>query len=224
MWRQFESGTITRDGIILELDRDIPERVKIDSFDRFNQKDARRPDHGKLDLRTGFTLELLAQFDSLSGGQILLDTRLENGQGWCLQTTAHATVEIILNDGRMENRWDCDPGILEVGKMHHIGIVVDGGPKIITFIVDGVLCDGGEFRQYGWGRFSPDLTHVNSVTPQRIIAPGQSGGEEISPRDYNDDVQTVRIAPSFIGAIKTLRIYKRALRTSEVIGNFKAGQ
>ena len=220
MWGQFDEGAVTRDGILTELKGDIPSEISIASFERFNRKDASRADHGQLDLRSGFTIETIVQFDSLDAGQILLDTRSENGQGWCVQTTSTGTVEIILNDGRMENRWDCDPNILSTDTKHHIAIVVDGGPKIITFIVDGILCDGGEFRQYGWGRFSSSLTHVNSVDKQRIIAPGQQGGEEISPADYNDDTQIVNISP----LVKTLRIYNRSLRTSEVVGNFKAGE
>ncbi len=73
-------------------------------------------------------------------------------------------------------------------------ITVDGGPKIITFVVDGILCDGGEQREFGWGRYSPNLR-----TPV--------------------GADTLIIDPS----IRTLRIYNRALRTSEAVGNFQAG-
>lgn len=71
---------------------------------------------------------------------------------------------------------------------------VDGGPKIITFVVDGVLCEGGEERQFGWGRFSPHLRAPNGAEQMRL-APG----------------------------VSSLRIYRRALRTSEAVGNFRAG-
>jgi len=93
---------------------------------------------------------------------------------------------------------DCDPGMIQTGKLHHIVVTVDGGPCIITFVVDGKLNDGGEFRQFGWGRFSPHLRDVNG-------------------RDY------LRISPSLIGTIHQLRIYNRTLLTTEAIGNYKAG-
>jgi len=109
-------------------------------------------------------------------------------------TTERGTVEIILNDGRTENRWDCDPGTIEAGRLHHLVVSVDGGPKIITFVVDGKLCDGGEARQFGWGRFSPHLR-----------TPDGSGA--------------LRLAP----AVKTTRLYGRYLRTSEAISNYRAG-
>ena len=73
-------------------------------------------------------------------------------------------------------------------------ITVDGGPKIITFMVDGVLCDGGDQRQFGWGRYSPTLRTPNGA-------------------------EMLKIAP----AIRSVRIYNRALRTSEAGGNYRAG-
>ena len=77
-----------------------------------------------------------------------------------------------------------------------------GGPKIITFVVDGVLGDGGEERQFGWGRFSPHL---------RVPNPDPAVGPDKKPK--------LRIAP----AVASLRIYDRALRTSEAVGNWRAG-
>ena len=101
------------------------------------------------------------RFDSLEPGQRLLDNRTKSGKGFCLQTTGRGTLELILNDGRCENRWDCDPGLLASDQRHHVVAIVDGGPKVITFVVDGRLCDGGDFRQFGWGRYSPHLKDVN---------------------------------------------------------------
>jgi len=101
-------------------------------------------------------------------------------------------VALVLNDGRTEKRWACDPEMLEVGKPHHIVTVVDGGPRIITFVVDGKLNDGGMFRQFGWGRFSPQLRDVNGT-------------------------KTLRLAAS----VTNLRLYRRALRTAEAIGNYR---
>ena len=43
---------------------------------------------------------------------------------------------ISLNDGRTECAWDCDQGILRTEVWHHLAAIVDGGPKIITFVMD----------------------------------------------------------------------------------------
>lgn len=84
------------------------------------------------------------------GEQTLVDATLATGQGWRVAATPQGTVEITLNDGRTESRWDCDPGVIETGKLHHVAVIVDGGPSIITFVVDGKLADGGDHRQFGW--------------------------------------------------------------------------
>ena len=128
----------------------------------FLARDTSRADYGTKDLRAGFTRRpVAAPGRRLDAGQVLLDNRTADGQGFCLQTTASGAVEIVLNDGRTENRWACDPGVLAAGALHHVVVIVDGGPKIITFIVDGQLNDGGDARQFGWGRFSPNLRDVN---------------------------------------------------------------
>jgi hypothetical protein len=130
---------------------------------------------------------------------VLLDNRNTSGRGFCLQTTPRGTVELLLNDGHSASRWDCDAGVLAVNHLHHIAVVVDGGPKIISFIVDGRFNDGGESRQFGWGRFNPNLVDVNASAQ-------------------------LRIAPSLKAELLSLRFYGRALRTSEVIGNYRAGK
>ena len=104
-----------------------------------------------------------------------------------------------MNDSRSESRWDCDPGLLPPDRDHHAVIVVDGGPRIISFVVDGVLCDGGGVRPFGWGRFSPYLNNVNSGAPLRV---GSALGGEVT----------------------SLRIYDRYLLTAEAIANFEAGE
>ncbi len=152
------------------------------------------------DLRTGagFTIELWLRLRDLAAGQVVLDGRGPDGRGIAVQTTADRTLRIDLCDGRFTAGWDCDDGVLFPNILHHVVIVVDGGPRIISFVVDGILCDGGTVRQYGWGRLGAALGDVNG--------PG-----------------TIRIAPSMRGEVHAIRIYPRYLRTSEAVGNYLAG-
>jgi hypothetical protein len=200
LWGQFEDGQETQDGLLLTLPsrgQAMPAEVEAPNLPAFTRRDRGRADHGTLDLRQGFTVEVVVRLDSLAAGQVLLDNRTANGRGFCLQTTARGTIEIVLHDGRTENRWDCDPGLLREGALHHLVAIVDGGPRIITFVVDGGLCDGGEYRQFGWGRFSPHLRGVNGTGALHIV-------------------------PSLNGKLERVRVYGRALRTSEAIGNYRA--
>ena len=204
MWNQFnEDAAVTREGLLLELiaeEEALPAQVSLPELPVFVQRSTERADHGTEDLHAGFSIELRLRLDSLVPGQIVLDNRTGDhtggGQGFCLQTAARGTLEIVLNDGRTENRWACDPGLLTTDKLHHVVVAVDGGPRIITFVVDGLLCDGGDWRQFGWGRFSPHHR-------------GPQGSD------------VLHIGPSLRGEVKIVRLYNRALRTSEAIGNFR---
>ena len=64
------------------------------------------------------------------------------------------------------------------------------GPKVVTFVANGKLCDGGDFRQFGWGRFNPYLRSANGSDQLRI-------GDGVT----------------------AIKIYGRALRTAEAIQN-----
>lgn len=146
----------------------------------------------------GFAIGLWIEFQTLAPGQTILDGRNEPGQGVCVQTVSGGAVEVVLNDGDVESRWSCDSGLLKAGQLHHIVANVDIGPKIVTFVVDGRLCDGGPARQFGWGRFDADLERAGAGKP-------------------------LGVAASFSGRIHRLRVYSRPLRTSEAVGNYRAG-
>jgi hypothetical protein len=194
LWNQFEASGVSRQGLVLDVAGPVPASVKAPPFPRFYQR-SRRADHGKEDLRAGFTLDLWAQIESATPGQVLLTNRTPDGKGFTLMTAAGGAIELTLNDGRTESRWASDPGTLQPGRLQHIAVTVDGGPKIISYVIDGILNDGGDARQFGWGRFSPNLRSAEGAADLRI------------------DPKSVR----------RLRVYNRPLRTSEAIAAFGAG-
>jgi hypothetical protein len=196
LFGQWNNRRMATHGLALTLpaSKPMPKEAPMPRLPEFNQLDTSRADHGGKDLRAGFSLDLWLQLDSLKPGQVLFDSRDASGKGILVSTTEAGTLRITLNDGRQEASWESDRGAMEPGQPQHVVITVDGGPKIITFIVNGVLCDGGDERQFGWGRFSPNLRTPNGAA-------------------------TLKIGP----AVASLRIYNRALRTSEVVGNFRAG-
>lgn len=196
LFNQFDHRTVATAQRALNLvtKAALKPEVPMPALPALHTRDTRRPDHGDRDMRVGFSLDFSVQLDALTPGQVLLDNRTATGRGLHVVTTAAGTLRLVLNDGREESAWECDRGALVAGKTHHVVITVDGGPKIITFVVDGVLHDGGTERQFGWGRFSPTLRSANGAP-------------------------TLQIAPS----IRALRVYTRALRTSEAVGNYRAG-
>lgn len=202
LWHQGDITGIPVAGLVLVTPPPVGEGgardVPMPALPPFLQRDPHSPDYGTDDLRQGFSIDVWMRLNTLAPGQIILDNRTPAGQGFCLQTAPQGSVEIVVNDGRTENRWTSDPGHLETGRVHHIVTTVDGGPKTITFVIDGLLNDGGDARQFGWGRFSPNLRGAN--------------GADI-----------VRIGPTIDGQVISLRLYGRYLHTSEAVANFRAG-
>jgi hypothetical protein len=197
LWTQFDSKTAAAAGLLLDLAAPLSASVRAPALPAFLRRSSRM-DYGREDLRAGFSVDLWVRFASLASDQILIDNRTREGQGFALRTTENRAVEIVLNDGTTENRWSSDPGTIVSGKPRHIVAIVDGGPKIVTFVIDGKLCDGGEARPFGWGRFSPHIESAN-------------GAPEL------------RIGARLDGEILRLRMYNRYLRTSEAAAAFRAG-
>jgi hypothetical protein len=188
LWTQAERRGVTRDGLALEVTGDpIAAGAAVDM-----------PKLADLGSRRGFTIDLHVRFDELTDGQTILDTRDSSGKGIRLATSERSTLRLTLNDGRREASWDSDPGTgpgtLKVGTWQHVAVIVEGGPKILAFVVDGVLNDGGALREYGWGRFPRDLGEVNGI--------GRAP-----------------LAPTLLGQLRGFRLYDRALRVTEAVGN-----
>jgi len=149
------------------------------------------------DLKDGsLSVEILFDINELNPNQIILDNTDLNGNGIKVGMNSRRTVEITLQDGEIKASFDTDPGIVKEGR-NHVVFVVDGEANLITSIVNGKLCDGGRYRFQGWSWFSSDIFLVNG-------------------NGY------FRIASSFDGSVKKLRVYERRLTTSEAISNYRS--
>jgi hypothetical protein len=192
LWNQFTNRQPAREGLVLELAGDRGKGgVSVDM-----------PRLPSLDARGGFTLDFWIRLRDLTPGQIILDTRDKSGKGILLTTSTRASLNLALSDGKTRASWDSDPGThpgtIRMKQDHHVAFIVDGGPRIISVVVDGVLNDGGAVRQYGFGRFPAELADVNGKAK-------------------------VLLAPRINGEIRAFRLYNRYLRTSEAVGNWRAG-
>lgn len=191
LWGQLDRKEISRRGLVVEVGGTPIAAPTALSMPRL-------PD---LKQRGGFTIDLELRFDELTAGQTVLDARDEKGRGLRLITTDRSTLELVMNDGATEARWDCDPGThegtLKTGVMQHVAVIVDAGPRLVLFVVDGVLNDGGAVREYGWGRFPPELGDLSGAS--RLV-----------------------LAPKLFGDLRAARLYDRPLRVSEVVGNHRA--
>jgi len=198
LWSQDHCRQVATNGLVLELSGEAcaagkevraPKLPSLCAFTR--ERTLALPGRG------AFTLDMRVRFDELAPGQVLLDTWTAGGKGYALTTTARGNVRLDLCDGWRATYWECDAGLLKTNTEHHIVAVVDGGPQVIAFVVDGQLCDGGKERLFGFGRFDAAFKDVNGAP-------------------------TLKLAPSLQGSLLQVRLYDRALRISEAVGNYHA--
>ncbi|WP_165452305.1 sialidase family protein [Paenibacillus thalictri] len=187
MWNQHENNSAAARGLALEL-----------AGPNLAGAFAEMPPLPALREGGGFAVDAWIYPAAGDAGSMLLDTRGKDGKGVAISMTERWTLRITLNDGRSEAAWESDAGIISPNAWLHAAIIVDGGPNMITFVINGQLCDGGAERQFGWGRFSPYMLDVN-------------GGEK------------ALVGPDWKGIIGKLRVYDRYLLTSEAVGNYRAG-
>jgi hypothetical protein len=136
----------------------------------FFTRDNQSPDYRGKATRQGVALELDVTLDNPENISLINGQR-GDGRGLALNITKAGCLELLMNDGRMEQRMLSAP-CLKTGK-NHVVINIDGGPRIVSFIVNGRFCDGGEYRQFGWQRFSPYFRHVNWCETWTVSHVGQ---------------------------------------------------
>jgi hypothetical protein len=143
-------------------------------------------DYRSHDLRQGFAITFNVCADN--NETLLLDNRTQSGRGWALWITQQGALRLQLSDLQTTTLHTSQPKLIAPGQTHSVGIVVDGGPKVVSFVVDGRFCDGGIHQQFGWSRFSASLKDVDGHPLLRVSE-----------------------------AVHLLRIFKRPLLTCEVV-------
>jgi hypothetical protein len=186
LWNQAANATPTTKGLLLEQSAG-KEPIPVRSL----------PKLPVLGDGRGFTLDLWFEAPADKAGSLLIDAVDKEGRGFRVGAGG-GILRFTMMDGNAQTHAVSDPGMLPPGRPHHAAIIVDGGPRIVTFVVDGILCDGGSGRQFGWTRFDPAYADVSGDGPLRLNPAGDSG-------------------------LKSLRVYDRALRTSEAVANYRAG-
>lgn len=195
MWSQGKVSTITEKGLVMDSDAQMLRQKKINF-----------PQLPDLRAGGGFTIELWVTINKTKPDQKLLGTIGPKHKGIQVSLQKNNTIEIKINDGVVretglneKGTFVSDQNTIIEGQVHHILFTIDGAAKIGTILIDGILCDGDtETRDYGWGRVYPYLNDLN-------------------------DTNICVLDDGFDGIIHHMRVYNRALRTSEAIANYNAG-
>jgi len=187
LWSQSELNSVTKVNLVSEWKE---EKLKL----------SKAIDVADANYQLGFTLDLRLKLGSLAPGQIILSST-NNGESVVLKTGEYGSVEIVLNDGIDSAKWNSDPGLIPAHGEHCVSVVIDNGSKIIQFVVDGIVCNGRNFRQYGWGRFKTIMEDFHF----KHIVVGELTNGQLQPK----------------GKLTMLRIYNKPLMNTEIIGNHR---
>jgi hypothetical protein len=197
LWKQFDIKDICKDGLIggnLEREYIIPGRFKMPRIPQFISSDSK--DYNTLNCHRSFSLDLWIEFYKFEEGKTIFDSRDGNGAGIFIRTAEKGTVEVIIADITSRSSWTSDEGMFSVG-LHHLGVIVDGGPKLILLVTDGILNDGAGKRAFGFGRYNASIRELNGFEWAKL------GSESIE--------------------VKNVRVYSKALMITEMIGNYRCG-
>lgn len=180
LWRQESRAVVVRDGLA----------------------DANNPILASLDDGAGFSIDVRFTLPAI-GGNALAKLHDGDSNGLALQFE-NGTLVLRASAGKQQTAWQCDRDLFEVAREHHVVVTADGGPGILSWVVDGVLCDGGTQRVRGWQRFR---TRADKKSVLGEAARAASGN---------------RLEPGAL--VHGVRIYSRALRTSEAVSNYRSGK
>jgi hypothetical protein len=143
---QFENRSVAREG--LALDKRGPGAFAMPAIEA-----------------TGVTLDFWFRLDELTPDQMLVDARDATGKGLHIATGDRFNLKLALHDGVRESVFESDygthPGTLRTAVWQHAAVTLDAGPRIVSFVIDGVFNDGGATRQFGWTRFETSLADLN---------------------------------------------------------------
>jgi hypothetical protein len=184
IWSQFDVNSLTGEGLKGEWKEDNLKPKSVLNVPTTSANEYAR----------GFTFDFKLELDDLTAGQVIFSTKTSNGKSVVLQTGDYGSIEIILSDGAQTSKWNSDPGLIKAFGVHDIAVTVDNGPRIIQFIVNGNICNGRDFRQYGWTNYKSNIEDI----------------------DFNE-----LVIERYRGRLKNLRIYNRPLMNTELIGNHR---
>lgn len=187
IWSQFEQGApLPKANCVMEKSGD-PLNI---SF-RFSKRNIKDPSYCKLDLRSYYVL--IFDYENLKSGDILFDTITRDGRGMRLEFTKSNNFQLLMSDGMSKVLADTAEDKIE--KSGSVAVILDGGAKIVSFVVNGKFCDGADNREFGWQRFSPNLYH-------------------------SDGENTAKLSST----VKRVRIYEGYVQNSDIIKDWEYGK
>jgi len=143
----------------------------------------------------GLSLVLELETQHLRPGTVLAKQLGPDGKGFLVSVARNGAISCVLRDGKHDQTFTSDQNALAEGRPNHLAIVFDSGPRLVFFVCNGVLSDGGDDRPAGWARYSLE---------QELWQPGVPLSTAQGPG-----------AP-----VRNLRVFQRYLTVSEILADY----
>jgi len=105
-------------------------------------------------------------------------------------------LQLLLSDGFVKSKHATD-GLVWDGESHVVTFTVDSGPRLLTCLVDGRLCDGGVHAPEGFHQIDAKMSAIGGADMRLLPNPttrrphaGRFGGEFINFLIYNRPLLT----------------------------------
>jgi len=121
------------------------------------------------------------------------------------------TLEISLCDGESRVDWESD-SVPKENERVRFTVNIDGGSNVVSFARDGIFDDGGDERDFGWGRISP---HFRGVFTEEIV--GDLSDHSLSDETRKTEGNKRILFPSTGScSLEWIDFYQRILTMAEI--------
>jgi hypothetical protein len=166
-----------------------------------------------------FAIDLWVNFDDLTSGRTLIDTRNSQGTGIVICIDANNRLQACIQDsnGNYDYIYTSE-NALTTGLWTHISLIADGSSDIGYFVINGRMdgynqCNAeGDSTGYCYNTFKELNQSIGNI----------NSGSTFYIGHQSLNVEGTSLIP-FAGKISDVRIYNKYILTSDAIANYKAG-
>lgn len=139
------------EGMFMQLDNAL--QVPADSLEK--------PGTVSLHEGGGFSVSAVVPAGSNNAGTTIAESSAGIGINCLMRWHDTDRIAVEMRFNKYEFRWLSDPISLESDQPHHIVMTIDGGPRLLTLMINGKLQDGAGLRQYGWARIPDSFDQIS---------------------------------------------------------------
>lgn len=192
VWSQFTLNEVSEKGLVLKAEgKELEPGKEISLEISKNPKEI-----------PGYTIEMVYNQIQQAQGQEILSIETKTGLKASILTGAFGAVVLKITNGEWKQEFHSDAGIIKGFGDNSVTVSIDNASGIVQFVINGIVNDGDDYRQFGWSRSEQEI----DLTGQISLKPGKLAGASFRPESR----------------LKQLRIYNRPLMNTEIIGNHRA--